>query len=94
MNVCGLCKLDFGSVTAFDQHKVGVHAYTLAEGLRMSPPREDGRRCKDTDELTAAGWKPDRHGRWRTPGPRVDDLYRVKGPTGFRAQRDSEKGRP
>lgn len=54
MNLCTLCKLDFGSVKAFDLHKTGTHEYTFAEGLYMEPPREDGRRCLDEDEIAAA----------------------------------------
>ena len=45
LNECGACGLDFASVRAFDEHRVGVHAYLFAEGLAMDPPREDGRRC-------------------------------------------------
>ena len=54
MNLCTSCKTDFGSVTAFDAHRVGVHEYTFNEGLYMDPPREDGRRCLGEDELEAA----------------------------------------
>lgn len=62
MNLCTVCRKDFGSVTAFDHHRAGKHAYL------WSVDREDGRRCLATDELEQAGWKRDRHGRWRTPG--------------------------
>lgn len=51
MNLCTACDLDFSSVRAFDAHRVGVHAYTYAEGLRMRPPRENGRRCLTVAEL-------------------------------------------
>src|SRR4051794_13907377 len=51
MNVCVGCGLDFGSVAAFDRHRVGVFAYSLWDGLRMDPPREDGRRCLNVDEI-------------------------------------------
>ena len=59
MNLCGACGLDFGSVTAFDLHRVGTHEYTYREGLYMEPERADGRRCLDESELAAL---TDRHG--------------------------------
>jgi hypothetical protein len=67
VNLCRACGLDFGSVSGFDAHQVGRHEYTFAEGMRMDPPREDGRRCLDTEELEAYGWHRDRQGRWRQP---------------------------
>lgn len=51
MNECATCGIDFGSVKAFDRHRVGVHEYTYSEGAHMSPPREDGRRCLREDEI-------------------------------------------
>ena len=57
----------FGSLWAFDKHRVGKHAYLYLEGLDMIPPREDGRRCLDVGELEGQGWVEDRWGRWRTP---------------------------
>jgi hypothetical protein len=65
MNVCSTCGLDFSTPEDFDEHRVGTHDYLLAEGLRMNPPRDDGRRCLDEDELT--GWRKDQHGRWVAP---------------------------
>lgn len=53
MNLCTACKLDFGSVAAFDAHRVGKHAYTFKEGLYFNPPVEDGRRCLDIEEMLA-----------------------------------------
>jgi hypothetical protein len=50
VNACADCGLDFASVTAFDRHRVGKHAYTYVEGLRLDPPRTDGRRCLDEAE--------------------------------------------
>ena len=50
-NECGACGLDFGSVNAFDAHRVGKHEYTYSQGLKLDPPQEDGRRCLDLDEL-------------------------------------------
>jgi hypothetical protein len=67
MNVCGACGLDFGGIAAFDAHRVGRHEYTLAQGLQMDPPREDGRRCLDLDELLGLGFVQNAYGRWTTP---------------------------
>ena len=64
VNLCTGCGLDFTGVRDFDAHRVGVHAYTYSEGVRMEPIREDGRRCLCVSELEAAGWFRDRHGRW------------------------------
>jgi hypothetical protein len=55
LNQCSLCEADFTSVEYFDQHRVGTHEYTFAEGMRMEPPREDGRRCLDEQEMAAVG---------------------------------------
>jgi len=68
LNQCGACGLDFGSISAFDEHRVGKHAYTFLEGLDLDPPRDDGRRCLDPGELLERGWRQDQRGRWRTPG--------------------------
>lgn len=68
MNYCRACKQDFGSVSAFDKHRTGTHAYTFPEGLHREPPDYDGRRCLETHELQAAGWTTGKDGRWRTPG--------------------------
>lgn len=65
MNLCRSCGLDFTSVRDFDSHRVGVHEYTYWEGLRMDPPREDGRRCLTIEEMRAKGWALDTHRRWR-----------------------------
>lgn len=51
MNECVRCGLQFGSVSAFDRHRVGVYEYTFVQGLDMTPPREDGRRCLGADEM-------------------------------------------
>lgn len=61
MNLCRACNEDFGSVTAFDKHRVGKHAYPYSKN------HEDGRRCLAPVELTGMGWNQDSHGRWRTP---------------------------
>ena len=65
MNLCSPCGLDFATVPDFDSHRVGVHAYTYHEGLKFDPPVEDGRRCLTLDEMKAAGWTQNSHGRWR-----------------------------
>jgi hypothetical protein len=62
VNLCTACRGGFSSVTAFDRHRVGRHAYTFAEGLELG--LEDGRRCLDEDEMRAAGMALDRLGRW------------------------------
>ena len=68
MNFCTSCKTDFASVSAFDRHRVGRHAYTFREGLEMVPMRDDGRRCLDTFEMRTAGLQRDRRGRWAIVG--------------------------
>jgi hypothetical protein len=84
MNLCTTCGLDFTGVDDFDSHRVGKHAYLYAEGLAMYPPREDGRRCLDLDEMVAAGWYQDRRGRWAHPrrvgkaARRPDSLSRTR----------------
>ena len=69
MNLCRVCGLDFHSVRDFDAHRVGKHAYTFQEGLRMDPPVEDGRRCLDHEEMLAEGWSLSKQGRWRRRPP-------------------------
>lgn len=48
MNLCRGCGEDFGSVGAFDAHRVGVFDYTFEQGLALDPPVENGRRCLST----------------------------------------------
>lgn len=60
-NLCSVCDIDFGSLSAFDMHRVGRHAYA------HSPERPDGRRCLDEAEMSAKGMRVDAHGRWRSP---------------------------
>jgi hypothetical protein len=67
MNYCTSCGEDFASVRGFDRHRVGVHEYTLTEGLRMTPQRLDGRRCLDTDEIAALGFQRNAKGQWFDP---------------------------
>jgi hypothetical protein len=61
---CRKCGQDFTSERTFAAHRIGVHAYTFLEGLDLEPPREDGRRCLDSDELLGLGWKERIPGRW------------------------------
>lgn len=67
MNLCRSCGEDFASVDLFDRHRVGLHAYTLSEGLRLDPPREDGRRCLDVLEMFERGWERNGRGLWTDP---------------------------
>jgi hypothetical protein len=87
VNLCRACGLDFASVGAFDKHRVGKHAYTFREGLRLEPPREDGRRCLDEAEMREAGMELDRRGRWCIAA----DVERVRA---FRIRAESVSGGP
>jgi hypothetical protein len=62
MNLCCECNEDFGSVQAFDKHRVGKHAYSFAEGLEKD--LEDGRRCLGLDEFAEAGLVKNQRGAW------------------------------
>lgn len=51
MNLCRSCGQDFGSLEAFDAHRVGPH--------------DGDRRCLTLDEMTADGrFERNRYGRW------------------------------
>jgi hypothetical protein len=78
MNFCTGCGEDFGSVSAFDAHRIGAYPrggpseYTerLERGLvetdakwRLEPLF--GRRCLTPVELIERGWTRDGRGRWR-----------------------------
>ncbi len=80
MNLCTSCGEDFGSVSAFDKHRIGKYPQTgpaeyserLEQGLIS--PEEDwrseprfGRRCRTTEEMHALGMRKDARGRWRLP---------------------------
>ena len=67
LNYCNTCGKDFKSVSAFDQHRTGTYEYDYSKGLRMDPPREDGRRCMTADEMQQKGMEQDKFGRWRKP---------------------------
>src|SRR5262245_66473070 len=55
---CTTCGRDFSGDWMFDAHRVGVFDYRYGEGLKMDPPREDGRRCMDPEEMQERGWRP------------------------------------
>ncbi len=65
VTACASCGLEFSGTSAFDAHRVGRHEYTLWEGLRRDPSREDGRRCLDSYQMGEAGMELDDRGRWR-----------------------------
>jgi hypothetical protein len=67
LNGCTGCGNDFTSTLLFDAHRTGVYAYSLEQGLRLDPPREDGRRCLDSQEMEAKGWELNDRGRWIDP---------------------------
>jgi hypothetical protein len=67
MNLCSACREDFSSVSMFDQHRVGKHAYTYSQGVAMDPIREDGRRCLSAAEMVSRGWQKDSRARWSDP---------------------------
>ena len=61
MNLCRACGQDFASLSAFDDHRVGKHAYLQSEA------HLDGRRCLPPEELHSLGMRRDSRGRWRLP---------------------------
>lgn len=58
MNTCVSCGQDFGSVSAFDAHRVGRHTQLF------SHETPDGRRCLTASEMHARGFKRNSRGRW------------------------------
>jgi hypothetical protein len=60
VNFCTSCGMDFGSVVAFDAHRVGKHAY------EYSPEHPDGRRCLTPKEMSEKKFKLNRRGAWST----------------------------
>jgi hypothetical protein len=66
-NGCTGCGQDFTSTLLFDTHRLGRYEYTLEQGLRLDPPRDDGRRCLDVEEMEAKGWELNDRGRWVDP---------------------------
>jgi hypothetical protein len=69
-NLCSTCGQDFGSVSAFDAHRVGRYLQAGASeytGLLADWTPERGRRCLTVEELRERGWTRDSRGRWRRP---------------------------
>ena len=66
MTGCGPCGECFVTVDAFDEHRVGFHAFTFSEGVQQSPPRYDGRRCLAPSEMLEQGWIKSERG-WMYP---------------------------
>jgi hypothetical protein len=66
-NLCRSCSQDFNSIDLFERHRVGVHEYTYAEGVKMDPIREDGRRCLSIEEMHEKGWTRNERGYWIDP---------------------------
>lgn len=67
LNECSSCGCAFTSLTLFDDHRIGKHAYTYSESIAMEPMREDGRRCLSADEILERGWEQNAKGRWFDP---------------------------
>ena len=64
MNLCRSCNEDFGSLLAFDTHRIGKHAYTYEEGLKMNPTRTNGRRCLSVEEMLESGFVKNKRNTW------------------------------
>ena len=62
MNLCRSCGQDFGSIRAFDAHRVGRNEYTYNE------EHTDGRRCLSLEEMQAAAFVSNGRGRWSLAG--------------------------
>ena len=58
MNLCRSCNQDFGSVRAFDAHRLGRHGYLY------SKEQPDGRRCLTIEEMPVKGFVRNAAGRW------------------------------
>jgi hypothetical protein len=93
-NWCSACGQDFTSVELFDRHRVGVHAYTYTEGLKLDPPAEDGRRCLVIEEMQANGWTEDARGRWVDPArsERAREAFSALGSPAEKPCEGSEEG--
>jgi hypothetical protein len=67
MNLCRTCGEDFGSVDAFDRHRVGKYLQTGPAEYR-GPAGEwtpnKGRRCLDEKELRERGFRKNARGAW------------------------------
>lgn len=59
MNQCFSCGEDFGSVSAFDAHRIGLHDYLY------SAEHPNGRRCLTIEEMAAdEGFAQNARGAW------------------------------
>jgi hypothetical protein len=58
MNLCRSCGEDFGSVRAFDTHRLGRHEYLYSDD------QPDGRRCLSIEELSVKGFVKNSADRW------------------------------
>jgi hypothetical protein len=70
VNLCTSCGKDFGSVSAFDAHRVGKYTQRgLSEYTELIDDwaPEKGRRCLTVQELIGRAWTRDGRGRWRRP---------------------------
>jgi len=67
MNACATCGENFGSVAAFDAHRVGKYLQT-GTGEYDGPVEEwtpdKGRRCLTEAEMLASGFVRNDHGSW------------------------------
>ncbi len=88
MNICSACGEDFGSLSAFDAHRLGKYPQTgpseYLERLRLGLTDADwtpdqGRRCLEPEEMLSKDWHQDRNGRWRTRGPDGDAFLSLTG---------------
>jgi hypothetical protein len=93
LNLCRSCGSDFASVSAFDRHRTGVHAYTHEQGLQLDPPVENGRRCLDEAEMRGAGMELDPRGRWRiaADAERIREAFSALRMTPERPGEDSDE---
>jgi hypothetical protein len=71
MNQCGGCKLIFGSLGAFDKHRVGEYKgliYEIGESGRPTGKvlgkRPSTRRCLTVEEIQAMGMTQNKQGWW------------------------------
>lgn len=69
-NLCTTCGEDFGSVSAFEAHRIGDYLQRGASeytGRLAEWTSKKGRRCLTPAELLERRWTRDSRGRWRQP---------------------------
>jgi hypothetical protein len=76
------CGEDFTSTRLFDEHRVGKNDYLYDP---WDESKADGRRCLNTEEMIAKGWKQNEGGYWGSP-ERAADVRRRLGHDGARAK--------